>query len=179
MLKIFVLTYNKGWQTDKHRDIFLKERFLKYIIFGFVAMVAPTHSLVNFQLKSFRKQRRTLFTTLTYMVEHYAFLVIEKARINGFNIWPTSVQQKLNGCWANVKRSVQTASTPLNVFENKGNVVWMLNESLNQFKFASTRFHQAFNICYTFNNFKRPVQTPLTFGSTKCWMHVEANVETV
>ena len=29
-----------------------------------------------------------------------------KARLNGFNIcsWPTFVQQKLNGCWANVRQ---------------------------------------------------------------------------
>ena len=66
------------------------------------------------------------------------------------------------------ERSVQTASTPFNIFENKGNVVWMLNESLNQFKFDSTRFQQAFSILYTFNNVKRPVQTHPTFASTKC-----------
>ena len=30
--------------------------------------------------------------------------------------------------------------------ENKENVVWMLNESLNRFKFDSIRFQQAFNI---------------------------------
>ena len=40
----------------------------------------------------------------------------------------------------------------------------MLNKSLNQYKFASTRFQ---HFCYTFNNVKRPVQTPSTFGSTK------------
>ena len=38
----------------------------------------------------------------------------------------------------------------------------MLNESLNQFKFDSTRFQRAFNIFYTFNNIERPVQTPQT-----------------
>ena len=38
------------------------------------------------------------------------------------------------------ERSVQTVSTPLNIFESKGNVVWMLNESLNHCKFDSTRF---------------------------------------
>ena len=27
-----------------------------------------------------------------------------KARLNGFNIWVTFVQQKLNGCWANVEQ---------------------------------------------------------------------------
>ena len=41
-------------------------------------------------------------------------------------------------------------------------VVWMLNKSLNRFKFDSTRFRQAFNIFYTFNNVERPVQTPPT-----------------
>ena len=51
-------------------------------------------------------------------------------------------------------QSVQTASAPFNIFVNKGNVVWMLNESLNQFKFDSTGFQQAFNIFYTFNNVK-------------------------
>ena len=27
------------------------------------------------------------------------------------------------------------------IFDNKGNVVWMLNESLNRFQFDSTHFH--------------------------------------
>ena len=43
-------------------------------------------------------------------------------------------------CWTNVERSVQTASTPFNIFENKENDVWMLSESLKQFKFDSRRF---------------------------------------
>ena len=43
------------------------------------------------------------------------------------------------------ERSVQAVSTPLNIFKNKGNAVWMLNESLNQFNFDSTRFQQASN----------------------------------
>ena len=60
------------------------------------------------------------------------------------------------------------ASMPFNIFESKGNVVWMLNESLNLFKFDSTRFQQAFNNFFTFNNVERPVQTPPTFGSTNC-----------
>ena len=55
----------------------------------------------------------------------------------------------------------------------------MLNESLNRFKFDSKRFQQAFKIFYAFNNVGRPVQTPPTFGSTKCWTHVEPNVETL
>ena len=62
------------------------------------------------------------------------------------------------------------ASTPFNI---------MFNERLNQFKFDSTRFQQAFNIFYAFNNVEQPVQTPPTFGSTKCRTHVEANIETV
>ena len=41
------------------------------------------------------------------------------------------------------ERSVQTVSTPFNIFKNKGNVEPMLNESLNQFKFDSTQFQQA------------------------------------
>ena len=36
--------------------------------------------------------------------------------------------------------SVQTASTLFNIFENKGKVESMLNESLNRFKPDSTRF---------------------------------------
>ena len=44
----------------------------------------------------------------------------------------------------------------------------MLNESLNRFKLNSTRFQQAFNIFYVFNNAGRPVQTHRIFGSTKC-----------
>ena len=61
-----------------------------------------------------------------------------KARLNGFNIFPTFVQQNLNGCWAKQmldERSVQTVSTPFNIFKNKGNVESMLFESWNQFKF--------------------------------------------
>ena len=77
------------------------------------------------------------------------------------------------------ERSVQTLPTQFNIFKNKENVESMLNESLNQFKFDSTRLQQAFNIFYTFNNVERPVQTPPTFVSTKSWTHVEANVETV
>ena len=60
------------------------------------------------------------------------------------------------------------SSTSFNIFENKGNVAWMLNESLDQLKFDSTGFQQAFNIFYAFNNVGRSVQTPPTFGSTKC-----------
>ena len=52
------------------------------------------------------------------------------------------------------------ASTPFNIFENKGSVVWMLNESLNRLKLIW--------IQHAFNNDGRPVQTPPTFGSTKC-----------
>ena len=66
------------------------------------------------------------------------------------------------------KVSVQTVSTPFNIFKNKENVEWMLNESLNQFKFDSTRFQQALDIFYAFNNVERRVQTHPTFGSTKC-----------
>ena len=68
--------------------------------------------------------------------------------------------------------SVLTASTPLNVFKNKGNVEAMLNESLNQFKFDSTRFQQAFNIFLRFRQCR-------TTCSTKCRTYVEANVEIV
>ena len=51
----------------------------------------------------------------------------------------------------------------------KGNVESMLNESLNQFKFDSKRFQQAFNIFTLSTLLKiRPAQTPPTFGSTKC-----------
>ena len=63
----------------------------------------------------------------------------------------------------NVERSVQRASTSFNIFENKGNI-WMLNESLNQFKFDSTHFQQAVNTFHTVNNVKGPVQTPPTSG---------------
>ena len=58
------------------------------------------------------------------------------------------------------ERSVQTVSTPFNIFKNKGNVETMLDESLNQLKFDSTHFQQAFN------NVERPVQMSPTFGST-------------
>ena len=55
------------------------------------------------------------------------------------------------------ERSVQTASTPFNIFKNKENVKSMFNESLSQFKIDSIHFQQAFNIFYAFNNVGRPV----------------------
>ena len=55
-----------------------------------------------------------------------------------------------------VQRSVQTASTPFNNFEDKGNI-WMLNESLNHLKFHSILFQQAFIIFDTVNNVEPPV----------------------
>ena len=64
------------------------------------------------------------------------------------------------------ERSVQTVLMPFNIFKNKENVELMLNESLNQFKFDSTRFQQVFDTFYAFNDVERPVQTPPTFGST-------------
>ena len=57
-------------------------------------------------------------------------------------------------------------SAPFNIFKNKGNVESMLDVSLNQFKFDSTHFEQAFNIFYAFNDVERSVQPPPTFGST-------------
>ena len=55
------------------------------------------------------------------------------------------------------KRSVQTVSTPFDIFKYKENVESMLIESLNQFKFHATRFQQAFDnfLCFQqcwFNN---------------------------
>ena len=47
------------------------------------------------------------------------------------------------------ERSVQTVLTPFNNFRNKGNVELMLNVSLSQVKFDSTRFEQAFDIFFT------------------------------
>ena len=62
------------------------------------------------------------------------------------------------------ERSVQTISTPSNIFKNKES---MLTESLNKFTFDSTHFQQAFKIfLYAFNNVERPVKTSPTFGST-------------
>ena len=43
-----------------------------------------------------------------------------------------------------VERSVQTAPAAFNIFENKVNVAWMLNESLNRFQFDSTRLQHLF-----------------------------------
>ena len=69
-------------------------------------------------------------------------------------------------------------SMPFNIFQNKGTVEVMSNESLNQYKFDSTAcFQQAVTIFYTFSNLEQPVQMPQTFGPTKCWMHVEVHVE--
>ena len=46
---------------------------------------------------------------------------------------------------------------PWNIFYNKSNVESMLNGRLNHVKFDWTRFQQAFNIFYPFNNVERPV----------------------
>ena len=73
-------------------------------------------------------------------------------------------------CSTIVEQSVETASTPFNIFENKGKVESTLNENLNRFKLDSTRFQQAFNIFYAFYNVGRPVQTQRTFGLTKWCM---------
>ena len=59
------------------------------------------------------------------------------------------------------ERSIQTLSTPFNIFKNKRNVEAMLNESLKQFKFDSTHYQQAFNIIKALSTmlndlFKRP-----------------------
>ena len=51
------------------------------------------------------------------------------------------------------ERSVQTVSRPFNIFKNKENVESMLIESLNQFKFDSTRFQQAFDIFLRFQRY--------------------------
>ena len=64
------------------------------------------------------------------------------------------------------ERSEQAVSTPFHICKNKENVEAMLNESLNQFKFDSTLFQQAFNI-FTLSTmlndlFKRP-QRPRRF----------------
>ena len=65
------------------------------------------------------------------------------------------------------ERSVQTVSTPFNIFKNKENVESMLNESLNQFKFDSTHFQQSFQHFFTLSMLDDlSVQTTPTFGST-------------
>ena len=77
------------------------------------------------------------------------------------------------------ERSPQTVSTSFNVFKNKENVESMLNESLNQFKFDSTLFQQAFNIFYAFNNVQDDLfKCPRHLVQQLCWTPFEANVET-
>ena len=86
------------------------------------------------------------------------------------NIRSTKAKRMLEKCWTECSNGFNT----IRLFrEPKGNVVWMLKENLNQFKFDSTSF-QHFLL---FNNVERPVQTPPIFGWTKCWTHVDANVE--
>ena len=48
------------------------------------------------------------------------------------------------------ERSFQTVSTPFNIFKGKKNVESLLNESLNQIKFDSTHFQQAFIVFLRF-----------------------------
>ena len=64
------------------------------------------------------------------------------------------------------ERSGHTVSTPFNIFNNKGNVEAMLNESLNQIKLIQHTFNNLSAFFYALNNVERPVQTPPTFGST-------------
>ena len=67
---------------------------------------------------------------------------------HSFNKSLTDVGQMLD------ERSVQTVSMPFNISKNEENVASMLNESLNQFKFHSKHFQQAFNNVNDL--FKRP-----------------------
>ena len=57
-------------------------------------------------------------------------------------------------CFTTVEKSVQTASTPLNIFENKGKVESML-------------------IQCAFNNVGRPVQTHGKFGLTGIILYLD------
>ena len=57
------------------------------------------------------------------------------------------------------ERSVQMASVPFNNFENKGNVEVLIQQYA---------FNKLSTLFYAFRNVERPVQTPLTFGPTKC-----------
>ena len=51
------------------------------------------------------------------------------------------------------ERSVQTVARPFNIFNNKENIESMLIESLNQFKFDSTRLQKAFDIFLRFQRY--------------------------
>ena len=48
----------------------------------------------------------------------------------------------------------------------------MLSESLKQFEFDLTRFQQAFNIFYAFNNVERPVK-----NAPDIWFNIQQSVE--
>ena len=78
-----------------------------------------------------------------------------KARLNGFNICPTFIQQKLSGCWANVGQnvewSVQMASTPFNILRSRGDIASMLNGSFNQFKLIQHTFKAGSKTQVTFH----------------------------
>ena len=65
------------------------------------------------------------------------------------------------------QRSDQTVSAPLKIFKNNENLESMLNKSLNQFKFDSAHFQQAFNI------FLRPFSTMLKnlFKRPRVWFN--------
>ena len=71
------------------------------------------------------------------------------------------------------KRSVQTVSTPFNIFKKRENVESMLNESLNQFKFDSTSFEHLFTLS---TMLKDLFKSPRHLVQQLCWTHVEANV---
>ena len=64
------------------------------------------------------------------------------------------------------ERSVQTVSTPFNVFKNKENVESVLKESLHNLNLTQHTFNKLSTFSYAFNNVERPIQTPPTFGST-------------
>ena len=66
------------------------------------------------------------------------------------------------------ERSVQTVSRPFNIFKNKENVESMLIESLNQFKFDSTRF-QRYPVVSLHGRFATPL-------SMKMWLFLVLKV---
>lgn len=81
-----------------------------------------------------------------------------------FQLCPTFIQPLLNrsltvnhlNLCKKAEQSIQMASTPSNIFQNKENIEAMLNGSLNQFQwkklFVSTCFKNVFNVFFFLNH---------------------------
>ena len=80
-----------------------------------------------------------------------------RSRLHGFNIWPTFVQQKLNGYWGNVERSVQHHSTFSRIKEMLYGCWMKVKTNLILIQHAFNNLSTVFTLSAILNDlFKRP-----------------------